>query len=70
MHTLANSEDPDEMPHDAAFHQSLHSLIRQKQSSEKEIHFYLKVLTCELLIHTMDHPKFVVSNKQEESISV
>ena len=25
--TLANSEDPDEMPHNAAFHQSLHCLL-------------------------------------------
>ena len=24
--TLANSEDPDEMPHNAAFHQGLHCL--------------------------------------------
>ena len=35
--TLANSEDPDEMPHNAAFCQGLHFLIRQNQSSEKEI---------------------------------
>ena len=26
MGTLANSEDPDKMQHNAAFHQSLHSL--------------------------------------------
>ena len=25
---LANSEDPDEMPHTAAFHQGLHCLLR------------------------------------------
>ena len=25
--TLANSEDPDEMQHDAAFHQGLHCLL-------------------------------------------
>ena len=36
--TLENSEDPDEMPHYyAAFHQGLHCLLRQNQSSEKEI---------------------------------
>ena len=29
MHTLAYSEDPDEMPHNAAFHQGLHWLLRQ-----------------------------------------
>ena len=35
MPSLANSEDPDEMPHHAAFHQGLHCLLSQKQSSEK-----------------------------------
>ena len=32
MGTLANSEDPDEMPHNTAFHQGL---LRQNRSSEK-----------------------------------
>ena len=35
--TIANSEDPDEMPHRVAFHQSLHCLLRLNQSSEKEL---------------------------------
>ena len=30
MRTLANIEDPDEMPHNAAFHQCLHCLRGQK----------------------------------------
>ena len=33
--TLANSEDSDEMPHNAAFHQGIHCLPRQKRFSEK-----------------------------------
>ena len=33
MGTLANSEDPDEMQHNAAFRQGLHCLLRFKQSS-------------------------------------
>ena len=33
---LAKSKDTDEMPHDVAFYQCLHCLIRQNQSSEKE----------------------------------
>ena len=37
MSTLANSEDPGEMPHNAAFHQGLHCLLGQNLSSEKEI---------------------------------
>ena len=45
MRTLANSEDPDEMPQyywHAVFHQAgLLSLLKQKQSSEKEIYFLI-----------------------------
>ena len=33
---LVNSENPDEMPHDLAFHQSLHCLQRLKQSSRQK----------------------------------
>ena len=38
MGTLANSEDPDEMQHNAAFHQDLHCLLKLKQASRTEIH--------------------------------
>ena len=34
---LANSEDPDEMQHNAAFHQCLHCLLILNQSSGTEI---------------------------------
>ena len=37
MGTLANSEDPDEMPHNVAFHQGLHCLLRQTPFPEKEM---------------------------------
>ena len=33
MSTLANSEDPDEMPQNVAFHLGLHCLLRFKCSS-------------------------------------
>ena len=36
MGTLANSEDPDEMQHDAAFHQGLHCLLRLLQTSFRD----------------------------------
>ena len=68
MCTLANSEDPDEMPRKAAFLQGLHCLQRKKRSSEK-IQFYLEIITCYPSIYTMEHPKFIVSNHKEESIS-
>ena len=36
MHTLANSENPDEMLHNAAFHQGLHTLFAKiKRISQK-----------------------------------
>ena len=68
MHTLTNSEDSDEMPHNAAFHQGLHCLLRQKRSSEKEIQFNLVILNCHFSIYTMDPPKFIISSQKEESI--
>ena len=37
--SLANSEDPDEMPHTAAFHHGLHCLLRLKRTLWKEIQF-------------------------------
>ena len=59
---------PDEMLHDAAFHQGIHCLRRQKQSSEKEMQYFKKNLTCGPWIYTMDHLKSIVSNQEEESI--
>ena len=46
MGTLAKSEDPDEMQHNAAFHQGLHCLLRFKQPSGTEIHQNLENSTC------------------------
>ena len=34
MGTSANSEDPDEMPHDSSFHQDLHCLLIIQKVSE------------------------------------
>ena len=45
--TYANSEDPDEMSLQAAFYQGLHCLLRQNQSSEKEIQYIGEIITCE-----------------------
>ena len=52
---MANSEDPDEMPHIVAFHHGLHSLLRQNRSSEKDFIFW-EIKTCNSLINTMEHP--------------
>ena len=42
MSTFANSEDPDEMQHDAAFHQGLHCLLTEKRSSDKRIQYFFE----------------------------
>ena len=42
MGNLTNSEDPDEMQHNAAFHLGLHCLIRLKQSSGTKIYHNFK----------------------------
>ena len=59
MGTLANSGDPDEMPHYAAFYLGLHCLLRQNRSSEKEI-FLGEIIICDPLIYTMDHPDLTI----------
>ena len=71
MHSLANSEDPDEMPHNGAFHQGLHCLLRHKHNlqGQKQI-FYAEIITRDPSVYTMDHPKFIASNQKEESIRV
>ena len=43
MSPLENSEDPDEMLHNVVFLQGLHSLIRQKLSSDKKLNFIWKL---------------------------
>ena len=56
MGNLANSEDPDEMQHHAAFHQGLHCLLRLKQSSGTDIHHNIENTTCYPLKYTMGSP--------------
>ena len=41
MGTLVNSEDPDEMPHNAAFHLAPYCLLRRKLLSEKDGNYNL-----------------------------
>ena len=41
MGTFKNSEDPDEMPHNAAFHQGLHCLY----FGQKKYNIFFKIVT-------------------------
>ena len=46
MSTFANSEDPDEMQHNAAFHQGLHCLLKVKKifRQKKTFVFFIAAL--------------------------
>ena len=58
--TLANSEDPDELLHYAAFHLGRHCLLRQKQSSGTEINHFIKILTANPLKYKMDDSILII----------
>ena len=60
MGTLVNSEDPDEMHHNAAFNQGA-LFAKNKQTSGTEIHHNLENATCDPLKYTMGHPLLIVS---------
>ena len=70
MGTLANSEDPDEMQHNAAFHQGLHCLIRLKQPSGTEMHQNLKYATCDPLKYTIGSHILIISICMGKSIRI
>ena len=65
---MANSEDPD--LHIAAFYQGLQCLLRQNQSSEKEIQYYLETITCDPSIYIVDHSDCIESNFIENFIGL
>ena len=68
MGTLTNSEDADKMPHNAVFHQGLTFLLRQNQSSEIEVQYFLEIITSGPSIYTMDHPDLFICSFMENSI--
>ena len=68
--SLANSEDPDEIQHNAAFHQGLHCLLRLKQPSGTEIYHNLENSACDPLKYKMSNPILIVSTCMEKSIRI
>ena len=68
--TSADSEDPDEMPQNVAFHQGLYSLLRKTQSSGTEINDYLEITTCDALKYIMGNPILIVFLCMGHSIRV
>ena len=67
--TTADSEYPLEIPHNTAFDQGLRCLLRQERSFEKELQFYLEIVTCGPSYYAMDHSKYDETIQREESIS-
>ena len=61
---LTNSEDLDELAHNAAFHQGLHCLLRLKQSIQN----YLEITTLRPSLYTIDHSDLNVSKLMEHLI--
>ena len=56
MCTLANSEGPGVMQHNAAFHQGFHCLLKLKQPTMTETHHNLENSTHDPLKYTMGSP--------------
>ena len=50
------------MPHNAAFHQGLHCLLSQNRSLEKELQYFLEIITWDPSVSTMDLTDLTVSN--------
>ena len=67
---MKNSEDQDEMPHKAAFHQGLHCLLRSKQFSGTEIHLFIEILTGNPFKDIMDNSIPVASISVGQSIGM
>ena len=58
MGTLTNSNDADEMQHNAAFHQGLHCFYDLNKAPGTEIHHNLETATCDPLKYKMgNHQK-------------
>ena len=70
MGTLTNSEGPDEIQHNAAFHQSLHCLLRFKQYTGTEMHHNLENSKCDPFNYKMGIPIFIVSICMGKSIRI
>ena len=58
---LADSADPDEMPHNVAFHLGLHCLPEYLFTG------VIRKLEHDPSNYTMDHPKFIVSNQRRKN---
>ena len=65
MDTFINSEDPDEMPHYAAFHQGLYCLLGTKDLQTKQT-LLLKTITGHPKVCTVAFPKFMHQTRRKD----
>ena len=56
-HRKANSEDPDEMPHNMAFHLGLH-FCKDKIDLQRKYTILWEIIACVPSIYTMKNPNF------------
>ena len=70
MGTLANSEDPDEMQHNVAFHPGLHCLLQLKLPPWTQIHNYLEISVCDPYKCIMGNPILIISICMGKSIRI
>ena len=70
MDSFTNSEDPDEMLHNAAFYLGLHRLnmVKKALQTQKSISFIYNLTSYVHDVCTMDYPSFLY--QKEESISL
>ena len=59
MGTLTKIEDPDEMPHQVAFHQGLQVLLMSKQSIGSVIYHNLENPVCDPLKYIIDNSMLI-----------
>ena len=57
MGTVANSEDRDELPHNATFHQGLHCFLRENRSLEK---LFFLIIAVDPTKYAIDHLYLIV----------
>ena len=60
LNTLANSENTDEMPHKAAFHQGLHCCLDKIDLQRKNKQYILEIITRGTSIYTIHYHDFIV----------
>ena len=67
---MANSEDPNEMPHYAVFHKGLHCLlIFDKIDLPRKIYnISFEIITCVPSKYTMDHPDVILCSSMGNPI--